>query len=98
MSARHLIRLFLALCAVSLLLGNSNCIQNNSSDAPQFVTTLAVQNTSGQPSAAFFKCDIVQFVLTIRNRTDQTQSLFFNSDELLNLAVVDAGTASVVWA
>ena len=80
-----------------MLLGASNCTKNNSSDAPQFVTSLTVQTSSGSPSSAFAKGDPIQFVLTIRNRTDQAQSLFFNSAELLNLTVVDAGTATVVW-
>ena len=95
---RGLIRLVFGIAAVAMLLGNNNCSKNTSSDAPQFVTSLAVQNTSGQPSAAFSKGETIQFVLTIRSRSSQPQSLFFNSSELLNLAVVDTGTASVVWA
>lgn len=95
---RGLVRLAFGIATAAMLLGASNCSKNNASDAPQFVTTLAVENTSGQPSAAFSKGETIQFVLTIRNRTDQALSLFFNSDELLNLAVVDTGTASVVWA
>ncbi len=94
---RRLLRLLAVLSVLALLLGNTNCSKNNSSDAPQFVTSLTIQNSSGQPTVAFAQGDSVQFVLTIRNRTDQVQSLFFNSDELLNLAVVDAGTATVVW-
>src|SRR5690348_1535268 len=95
---RRLLRLILGIAAVAMLLGNNNCSKNSSSDAPQFVTTLAVQNTAGQPSTAFSKGETIQFVLTIHSRSDQALSLFFNSNELLNLAVVDAGTASVVWA
>lgn len=94
---RRLIRLTFGIAAAALLLGNSNCSKNNDSDAPQFVTSLTVENTTGQPTASFSQGQTVQFVITIRNRTAQTQSLFFNSDELLNVAVVDAGTASVVW-
>jgi hypothetical protein len=94
---RRLVRLVFTIAAVMLLLGASNCTKSNSSDAPQFVTTLAVQNSAGQPTVSFAQGDTVQFVLTIRNRTDQAHSLFFNSDELLNLAVVDTGTATVVW-
>lgn len=94
---RRLIRLLFGIAAVALLLGNSNCSKNNASDAPQFVTSLTVENTTGQQTGSFSQGQTVQFVITIRNRTDQTQSLFFNSDELLNVAVVDAGTASVVW-
>ena len=95
---RRLLRLVFGIAAVAMLLGNNNCSKNSSSDAPQFVTSLAVQNTSGQPSTAFSKGETIQFVITIRSRSDQAQKLFFNSSELLNVAVVDAGTASVVWA
>ena len=94
---RVVIRSVLGLSAAALLLGASNCTKNNSSDAPQFVTTLAVEDTSGQPSTAFAQGQTIQFVITIRSRSAQSQSLFFNSSELLNVAVVDLGTASVVW-
>jgi hypothetical protein len=93
-------RLFRLITGISIalwLLGASNCTQNSNAAAPQFVTTLTVQNSAGQPTVSFAQGDTVQFLLTIRNRTDQVQKLFFNSDELLNLAVVDAGTATVVW-
>jgi hypothetical protein len=96
---QRLLRLIVGITIALWLLGASNCSQSsNNSDAPQFVTTLTVENTSGQTTASFAQAESVQFVLTIRNRTDQAQSLFFNSAELLNLAVVDAGTATVVWA
>lgn len=95
---RRLIRLSFFIVATMMLLGASNCTKNSSSDAPQFVTTLTVENTSAQQTASFSQGQTVQFVLTIRSRSDQPQSLFFNSDELVNLAVVDAGTATVVWA
>jgi hypothetical protein len=97
MRIRGLIRLVFAIVAVAMLLGASTCTKNSDSDAPQFVTTLTVENTSGQPSASFAQGETIQFVLTIRNRSNQPQSLFFNSDELLNLAVVDTGTATVEW-
>lgn len=91
------IRWTLGISAAALLLGASNCTKNNASDAPQFVTTLTVENTSAQPTTAFATGEAIQFLITIRNRSDQPQSLFFNSSELVNVAVVDTGTASVVW-
>jgi len=97
MHMRGLIRLLFAILAVMLLLGASNCTKNSDADAPQFVTTLTVENSSSQPTTAFAQGEPVQFLLTIRNRSAQAQSLFFNSDEVLNLAVVDTGTATVVW-
>src|SRR5690348_10594679 len=95
---RRLLRLLAALLAVSLLLGNSNCSKNNASDAPQFVTTLQVENSSGQVSGGFSQGDTVNLVLTVRNRSDTAQTLFFNSSEFANFAVVQAGTADVVWS
>ena len=92
-------RLFRAVAFVTLalwLLGASNCSQTNNSDAPQFVTTLQVEN-SGVPSSSFAQGDSISLVLTIRNRTNTAQTLFFNSSEFANFAAVDAGTATVVW-
>lgn len=94
---RRFVRLLAALTVLSLLLGNSNCSKNNASDAPQFVTSLAVQDSAGAASSGFVKGATIQLVLTIRNRTNQTQTLFFNSNEAENFAVVNAGTADVVW-
>jgi hypothetical protein len=79
------------------LLGATNCAKNSDANAPQFVTTLTVQNSAGQPTVSFAQGDTVQFLLSIHNRSNQAQKLFFNSDEVLNLAVVDAGTATVIW-
>lgn len=92
-------RLFRAIVAVTIavwLLGASNCTQTNNADAPQFVTTLQVEN-SGVPSSSFAQGDPISLVLTIRNRTNGNLSLFFNSSEFANFAAVDAGTATVVW-
>jgi hypothetical protein len=94
---RRLIRCLAALSVLLLLLGNSNCSQNNESDAPQFVTSLLVENSSGVVSGGFAKGDTINLVLTIRNRSSSAQTLYFNSSEFANFAVVDAGTASVEW-
>ena len=91
------IRLVLGFTAAALLLGASNCTKNSTSSAPQFVTTLQVENSSGLVSGGFPQGQPVTLVLTIRNRTSSAQSLFFNSSEFANFAVVKAGTADVVW-
>lgn len=95
---RRLIRLATLVVAAGFLLGASNCSKNNDSDAPQFVTTLQVENTSGQVVGAFAQGDSVNLVLTIRSRSATAQILYFNSSEFANFAVVNAGTATVVWA
>ncbi|HEY1992099.1 MAG TPA: hypothetical protein VGH71_06515 [Gammaproteobacteria bacterium] len=94
---RVVIRMVLGLSAAALLLGASNCSKNSSSSAPQFVTTLQVENASGLVSGGFPQGQPVTLVLTIRNRTNAAQTLFFNSSEFANFAVVQAGTADVVW-
>jgi len=95
---RRLFRLLALISATLLLLGNSNCTKNNSSDAPQFVTTLQVENSSGLVSGGFSQGDTANLVLTVRNRSASNQTLFFNSSEFANFAVVQAGTADVVWS
>jgi hypothetical protein len=94
---RRLIRLFAALTALLLLLGNSNCSKNKDSDAPQFVTTLQVENSSSVVSGGFAQGDTINLVLTVRNRSSSAQTLYFNTSEFANFAVVDAGTVSVEW-
>lgn len=94
---RVVIRTVLGLSAAALLLGASNCTKNSSSDAPQFVTTLQVENLSGVVSGGFSQGDTVNLVLTIRNRSSAPLTLYFNSSEFANFAVVQAGTADVVW-
>lgn len=94
---RRLIRLIAALSCTALLLGNTNCNKNSDSSAPQFVTSLSVRDSNGNPSSAFAQGDTIELVLTIRNRSNTAQTLFFNSGEALNAAVVQAGTASVQW-
>ena len=94
---RRLIRLIAALGCTVLLLGNTNCNKNNDSSAPQFVTSLSVQDSNGNLSSSFAQGDSIKFVLSIRNRSNTAQTLFFNSSELANFAVVDTGSATVEW-
>jgi hypothetical protein len=93
---QHLFRAVAFVTIAVWLLGASNCSQTNNSDAPQFVTTLQVEN-SGVPSSSFAQGDTISLVLTIRNRTDSALSLYFNSSEFANFAAMNAGTATVVW-
>ena len=95
---RLVIRLMLGLSAMALLLGANNCSNTSNADAPQFVTTLQVEDSSGLVSGGFSKAQPMNLVLTIRSRSSSAQTLFFNSNEFANFAVVNAGTANVVWA
>lgn len=94
---RRLSRYLIGLCAVLMLLGNNNCSKNNDAGTPQFVTSIAVQDANNLPASAFAKGDTIKFVLTIRNRSNSSQTLWFNSSQEYNLAVVQAGTNDVVW-
>lgn len=94
---RRPLRYLAGFCAVLLLLGNSNCTKNSSADAPQFVTTLTIEDANNLPTSVFATGASIQFVLSIRNRSSSPQSLFFNGGEECNFAVVDAGTATVEW-
>ena len=83
--------------ALLMLLGSNKCTNNSDSSAPQFVTTLSVQDINNNPSSGFAQGATVNFVLSIRNRSNSAQTLFFNGSEECNVAVVNAGTATVVW-
>lgn len=89
-----------AICVLALL-GNTQCTlnqnKNNTAGSPEFVTSLSVDNANGQPADSFASGDTIQFVLTVRNRTNTTQTLWFNTGEEYNFAVVNAGTANIVW-
>lgn len=102
---RRLIRLLLAVTALLLLLGNSNCSQKNSaSDAPHFVTDIAIEDVNNNvvsgptvTTPSFVAGTTINFVVTIRNRSTTSQTLWFNTSEESNFAVVQEGTADVVW-
>lgn len=94
---RRLLRLLALISAMLLLLGNSNCSKNNASDAPQFVTSLQMEDVNGNLASGFAPGATVKLVLNIRNRTTSTQTLWFNSSQLYNFAAVNSGTADVVW-
>ncbi|HEV2111498.1 MAG TPA: BsuPI-related putative proteinase inhibitor [Gammaproteobacteria bacterium] len=101
----RLIRILCVLSAAALLLGNSNCSKNSASDAPQYVTDIEIQDGSGNvvstgnttSAPSFAAGATIEFTVTVRNRSTATQTLFFNSSEQSNFAVVQQGTADVVW-
>lgn len=102
---RRLLRLLALTSAALLLLGNSNCSQkNNASDAPQFVTSIVIEDANGNvvsggnATAPSFVTGVnIEFSITVRNRSTTSQTLFFNSNEESNFAVVNNGTADVIW-
>jgi len=90
-----------ALCAL-LLLGATQCQSSSTSgvgtDGPVFVTTLAVEDANGNAVDSFAQGQAVQFVLSVRNRSNSSQTLAFNTVQLFNMVVLDSGTATEVWS
>jgi len=101
---RRLFRLLALISATLLLLGNSNCTKNNSSDAPQFVTGIVIEDGNGNVVSSgnstppsFVTGANIEFSVTVRNRSTISQTLFFKSSEKTNFAVVNSGSADVIW-
>lgn len=89
-----------ALLAV-MLLGANQCQTSTTngigSDGPVFVTTLAVEDASGNAASTFSLGDPIQFVLSVHNRSSSSQTISFSTAQQYNFEVVDSGTATEVW-
>jgi len=101
---RRLIRVLLGCFCLLLLLGNSNCSNNNNAaDSPQSVTSIEIMDgngnivSNGTSAPSFAAGTTIEFSITIRNRSSSDQTYFFNTSEQSNFAVVQANTADVVW-
>lgn len=82
------------------LLGNTQCQSNASGigpNGPNFVTTLAVEDASGNAASSFSQGQQIQFVLSVRNRSTLAQTVSFNNAQQTNFAVLDSGSATEVW-
>jgi hypothetical protein len=90
----------LALCAGSSSRGCSFRDSNNDGDGgdnPDFVATLQLQDASGNVTGTFERNELIQMILTVRNRTDDTQTLTFTTTRTSDFLVVREGTDDVVW-
>jgi hypothetical protein len=88
----------LAICAGTTT-SNRSCSgfgsSNNGGDGgddPTFVATLQVQDTQGNVTDSFQRQELIQMILTVRNRRDTTETI-----DLSDFVVVRANTDSVVW-
>lgn len=87
------------LCAVALL-GNTQCQQSNNqtNGSPAFVTRMSVENASGNATTNFSPGQTIQFVLSVRNRSDIPQTITVQiCAPSFQVAVVKAGTSYVVF-
>lgn len=66
-------------------------------DDPTFVATLQIQNVSGEVTNSFQRDELIQMILTVRNRTDKTQTLNFDTSRQSDFVVVRDNSDNVVW-
>lgn len=80
-----------------------SCSLSNSDDSgdggnnPTFVTTLQLQDASGNVTDTFQRDEAIQMILTVRNRTDETQTIEFPTSRQSDFVVVRENTNNVVW-
>jgi hypothetical protein len=100
---RRLLTLFgiMVICAGttssrSCSLGSSDS-DGDGGDDPTFVATLQLQNTTGEVTDSFERGELIQMILTVRNRRDTTETMDFTDTRTSDFVVVRANTDSVVW-
>src|SRR4030095_15461046 len=93
----------LAICAGTTT-SNSSCSglgsSNNGGDGgddPTFVATLQIQDTQGNVTDSFQRQELIQMILTVRNRRDTTETIDFTDSRTSDFVVVRANTDNVVW-
>jgi Intracellular proteinase inhibitor len=80
----------------SCSLGSSDDSGDGGSD-PTFVATLQLQNTSGEVTDSFSRNELIQMVLTVRNRRDTTETINFTDSRTTDFVVVRANSDAIVW-
>jgi len=94
----------LVICAASTS-SNKSCSgfgssSNNSGDGgndPTFVTTLQLQDASGNVTDSFERNSTITMILTVRNRRDTTETIDFTDSRTRDFVVVRDNTETVVW-
>lgn len=93
----------LAICAGtttsnrSCSLGGSGNNSGDGGDDPTFVATLQLQDTTGNVTDSFQRQQLIQMILTVRNRRDTTETIDFTDSRTSDFVVVRANTDNVVW-
>jgi len=102
---RILCRSTLGALALLCVLGNTQCTSGSGSTgngAPLFVTTLQITDANGNPATSFATSTVsspvqINFTLTVRNRSNSAQTLYFSNSEQFNFAVINDSNGDVVW-
>ena len=87
----------LALLVVGFCLCASGCEDDDDTRAAVLETTLTIQDSSGQESAAFVPGEGITFVLSVRNRTAQPRTITFPSGQLFNFIVLSENQGALLW-
>jgi hypothetical protein len=102
--AFRLPRLITVLGIVAICMGatTDSCSINNgnnggSSDNPDFVTDLKLQDINDQITDSFAQAETITLVLTVRNRLDTAATVQFTTGRTFDFVVVRENTSEVVW-
>jgi hypothetical protein len=91
----------LALCAGatsrSCSIGSNSNNSGDGGDDPTFVATLQLRDASGTATNTFQRNELIQMVLTVRNRRDTTQTVNFTTTRTSDFVVVRENSDDVVW-
>ncbi|HET7922486.1 MAG TPA: BsuPI-related putative proteinase inhibitor [Gammaproteobacteria bacterium] len=99
MKLKHALRILAMLPLLAALLGASQCQQqeDKTDGSPLFVTTLSLEDTNGNVQSSFSAGETLVLKLTVYNRSDAEQTLWFNTGQMFNFVVVDEATATTLW-
>jgi len=77
--------------------GSSGNNGGDGGDDPTFVATLQLQDTQGNVTSSFQRQELIQMILTVRNRRETTETIDFSDSRTADFVVVRANTDNVVW-
>lgn len=66
-------------------------------DDPTFVTTLQLQDVEGNVTSTFQRNELIQMVLTVRNRRDTAETIEFPDSRQSDFLVVRENSNNIVW-
>jgi hypothetical protein len=66
-------------------------------DDPSFVATLQLQDAEGNVTDSFERGELIQMILTVRNRRDSTETIEFDDSRQSDFLVVRENSSGIVW-